>query len=73
MNDEQLEKDRGDMLIEGERAGVASNDGDGEGEAESVGEPFAEGTKSGIEEAMLRMETDLRVARRWLVLFNSLP
>jgi hypothetical protein len=42
-----LEKDRfGDMLNEGERAGVSS---DGDGEADRVGEPFAHGSFSGRE------------------------
>ena len=45
------------MLIEGERAGVVSNDG--EGEAESVGEPVAEGIDSGSEGAMSTDETKL--------------
>lgn len=52
MTEETLEKDRlGEMLSEGERAGVASRDG--EGEAERVGEPFTEGMVSGIASAML--------------------
>lgn len=59
-----MEKERGDMLIEGERAGVASNEGEGEGEAERVGEPFAEGTESVIGEAIFRIETDVTVSKR---------
>ena len=55
MKDEPFEKDLGDMLIEGERAGIASKDG--EGEVERVGEAFAAGVDSGIEGAMLMEET----------------
>ncbi len=43
------------MLIEGERAGIASKDG--EGEVGRVGEAFAAGVDSGIEGAMLMEET----------------
>jgi transcription elongation factor len=59
VKDETLENDLGDMLIEGERAGIVSKDG--EGEAESVGEPMAEGIGSGIEGGILRIVTNLRL------------
>jgi hypothetical protein len=47
VTDDTFEKDLfGDILIEGERAGV-----DGDGEADRVGEPLIEGIFSGIDSA----------------------
>jgi hypothetical protein len=44
VEEDTLEKDRLDMLMAGESAGMTSSDG--EGEAERVGEDFAGGTLS---------------------------
>jgi len=64
-----LEKDRlGDILIEGERAGVASSDGEGEGEgeAERVGEPWPDDIFSGIITAMEKDESEpVTMQRFW--------
>lgn len=57
MKDDKFENDRlGDILIEGERAGVASSDG--EGEAEEVGEPLVDGILSGIVLAIINAQED---------------
>jgi hypothetical protein len=50
VTDDTFENDLfGDILIEGERAGAESSDGDGE--AERVGEPLIEGIFPGIDSA----------------------
>lgn len=57
VKEDPFEKDRGDILIEGERAGVSS---DGEGEAERVGEQLTDGSFTGMDSGMMNAEEGIR-------------